>query len=233
MSHETFEPIEQIAKVAKVSRSIDQVEAVGQQQLGKEAPDQSQFAQLMAEKSQEMQRTRVETDPSIKRPNPIETAQETQRTQIHYKDDAFQGLIAESRDNMRRLGDLHDRLKTANVELSRPIRSSMQRSLIHIDENLKIALSRVGVDYSPPANQAPGLVAPVQKFLGYLSNSQTQLESLSNQLTTIHTSEAAITPALMLGLQLKMGVITQQVEFFASLLNKALESTKTVMNVQV
>lgn len=230
MAHE---PIDQIAKIAKISKTLDQTEAVGREQLSKEMPDSEHFAQLMAQKSQETQRTKVETDPSVKRPSPIETAQETQRTVIHHREDAFQGLITEARDNIHKLGVLQDRLNTANVELSRPLRSSMQRSLIHVDENLKIALSRVGVDYTPPADQAPGLIAPVQKFLGYLGNSQTQLENLSNQLSVIHTNGTTITPALMLGLQLKMGVITQQVEFFASLLNKALESTKTVMNVQV
>jgi hypothetical protein len=37
----------------------------------------------------------------------------------------------------------------------------------------------------------------------------------------------------MLRIQLKVGYITQEVEFFTAVLNKALESTKTIMNVQV
>lgn len=233
MSHESFEPIEQIAKITKIGKTLDPVEAVGREQLGKDGPSGDHFARLMTQENKEIQRTLVENDPSAKRLTPIDIAQETQRTVIHHNENAFQGLIAEARDNAHKLANLQNTLKTSNVELSRPIRSSMQRSLIHVDENLKIVLSRVGVDYTPPADQAAGLVAPVQKFLGYLSNSQTQLENLSNQLSTLHTNSVTITPALMLGLQLKMGVITQQVEFFASLLNKALESTKTIMNVQV
>ena len=42
-----------------------------------------------------------------------------------------------------------------------------------------------------------------------------------------------ITPANMLAIQMKMGYVQQQIELFTSLLNKALESTKTIMNVQV
>lgn len=225
---------EAIQAVQKVTRGADPVESIGSE--GQETtPDSEKFTRLMAEKTQPVEPTRVEADPSAKRPNPIETVQQTQQAVIqNNQGNGFQGLIAEARKNVQRMEGLQDTLKKTDLHLSRPIRASMQRSLIHVDESLKIALSRVGVDYTPPATQANGLVAPVQKFLGYLSNSQTQLENLSSQLTTVHGGESVtMTPALMLGLQLKMGVITQQVEFFASLLNKALESTKTVMNVQV
>jgi hypothetical protein len=41
------------------------------------------------------------------------------------------------------------------------------------------------------------------------------------------------TAADMLAMQIKVGYVQQEIEFFTSLLNKALESTKTIMNVQV
>jgi hypothetical protein len=37
----------------------------------------------------------------------------------------------------------------------------------------------------------------------------------------------------MLAMQVKVGFVQQEMEFFTGMLNKALESTKTLMNVQV
>jgi len=42
-----------------------------------------------------------------------------------------------------------------------------------------------------------------------------------------------LSPATMLLIQIKVGYIQQEIELFTSMLNKALESTKTIMNVQV
>jgi hypothetical protein len=42
-----------------------------------------------------------------------------------------------------------------------------------------------------------------------------------------------ISPASMLAIQIKVGFISQELDFFTGILNKALESTKTIMNVQV
>lgn len=233
MSQNPIEGIEQISKIQKLSKTLEQVEAVGQNNLGKDGPGGEHFGRLLAEKTQEVQQAKAQEQLSSQRPTPIEAAQETQRRIIHRRDDAWKGLVADSDAAVTRIDGLKEQLNTVNSEISRPVRSSMQRSLIHIDESLKIALSKVGVDYTPPTNNAPGLVAPVQKFLGYLSNGQAQLEALSTQLTTLNERNEHITPANMLALQLKMGVITQQIEFFSSLLNKCLESTKTIMNVQV
>lgn len=235
MSHDDVEAISKIEKVGKSVQGVNsvEVESLGQMDPNaKEGANSEHFARLLAEKTNEAQQAKTQ-ELAIQRPTPIEASQNTQRRVIHHKDDMWQGLITESEANINKISSLKQQLETNNIELSRPVRSSMQRSLVHVDESLKIALSKVGVDYTPPVAQASGLVAPVQKFLGYLSNGQNQLEALSNQLTTLNATDQHITPSNMLALQLKMGVITQQIEFFSSLLNKCLESTKTIMNVQV
>lgn len=229
MAHEHAEPISKIEKVSKV---VDEVQAIGQENLSEE-PNPETFSKLLAEKTQEAQAVAQREVESAKKPTPIEAMDNTQRRVIHRKDDEFSGLIADVDQNIGKIETLKEQLSTQKIDISRPMRSSMQRSLIHTDAALKIALSKVGVDYTPPTAQAPGLVAPVQKFLGYLSNSQEQLETLGTTLSNLHADDKSITPANMLALQMKMGVITQQIEFFSSLLNKSLESTKTIMNVQV
>ena len=71
------------------------------------------------------------------------------------------------------------------------------------------------------------------RFLGFLTDGQHQLNTLATQVENWHLNKVEITPATMLSLQIKVGYLTQELEFFSSLLNKSLESTKTIMNVQV
>jgi hypothetical protein len=110
----------------------------------------------------------------------------------------------------------------------------LRNRLTHIDDSLKIALSKAGIE-----NQASekvvskGTVNPIERFLGMLTNSQYQLEHLNQAIEQLSLTKAELTPADMLALQIKVGFVGQQIELFTSLLNKALESTKTIMNVQV
>ncbi|WP_068467263.1 hypothetical protein [Candidatus Protochlamydia phocaeensis] len=112
----------------------------------------------------------------------------------------------------------------------------LRNRLTHIDDNLKIALSKAGVEYTPPSpSQVAGINSqnPVERFIGYLTHSQYQLEHLSDMVDNLNLNKFQMTPASMLALQIKVGYVQQQIELFTSLLNKALESTKTIMNVQV
>jgi hypothetical protein len=49
----------------------------------------------------------------------------------------------------------------------------------------------------------------------------------------MHLNGKEISPANMLRIQMKVGYIQQEVEFFTAVLNQALQATKTVFNVQV
>jgi hypothetical protein len=73
----------------------------------------------------------------------------------------------------------------------------------------------------------------MERFLGLLTHSQAQLGNLAGDIKGITTMDKELSPATMLLLQVKVGYIQQEIELFTSMLNKALESTKTIMNVQV
>ncbi|MBA3720899.1 MAG: hypothetical protein H0W88_00685 [Parachlamydiaceae bacterium] len=111
----------------------------------------------------------------------------------------------------------------------------LQNRLSHIDDTLKIALSKAGVEYAGAAQANPAVTAgnPLQRFLGYLTQGQYQLEHLQDSIQALSQKNAELSPVNMLVIQMKMGLIQQQLELFTSCLNKALESTKTLMNVQV
>jgi len=119
-----------------------------------------------------------------------------------------------------------------HVHISPSYQALMKNRLTHIDDTLKIAMSKAGLEFTPPVSPA-NAANPLEKFLGYLSQGQYQLEHLSESIAQIQSKGLEITPADMMMIQVKVNQIQQELEFFTNLLNKALESTKTLMNVQV
>ncbi len=109
----------------------------------------------------------------------------------------------------------------------------LRNHLTHIDDNLKIALSKVGAEYTPEPPSADKNKSPLHRFIDAIANSQSQLENIQATVDRLNQPGRPIQPAEMLAIQLKMGYVQQQVELFSNLLNKALEAAKTVMNVQV
>lgn len=142
-------------------------------------------------------------------------------------------LIAQSQETIDRIGQVKQTFAASqDVEIKSSFQNLLRNKLNHIDEGLQIALSKVGVEYTSqtaPA-EAKGLLNPIEKYLGYLTQAQDNLMGLSTKIEEMHDH---LTPGSMLAIQIKVGYIQQELEFFTSLLNKALESTKTIMNVQV
>lgn len=112
--------------------------------------------------------------------------------------------------------------------------------LNHIDDSLRIALSKAKSEFStarPPIAESGSVENkssnPAKNFLELLTNGEAQLEHLSSMLEQGQINGKELNPANMLAIQIKVGRVQQQLELFTSLLGKALESIKTVMNVQV
>jgi hypothetical protein len=139
-----------------------------------------------------------------------------------------QAVIAQIEDAKTKLSQTQGEIKPSYQNL-------LRNRLTHIDDNLKIALSKAGVEYTPPAAHINDLNSPnpIKRFIGYLTSSQYQLTHLNDIIGQLGLNQGQLSPASMLALQIKVGYISQQIELFTNLLNKALESTKTIMNVQV
>lgn len=122
---------------------------------------------------------------------------------------------------------------TKAPEIKPSYQTLLQHRLAHIDDHLKIALSKVGVEQQslPPVEKTEGK-GPLNRFLDMLTSSQDQLDRFQTALGQIDPKQS-LSPAELITIQMKMNYVQQQVELFTNLLNKALESTKTIMNVQV
>jgi len=142
-------------------------------------------------------------------------------------------IISQSGEVIKQIEDVKSKLATPGLELKSSVQNLMQNKLTHIDESLKVALNRAGIEYTPQTAAPSNLIGPIEKFIGLLTHGQYQLQRLSNDVAMMDKADGHFTPANMLAIQIKVGYVQQEIELFTNILNKSLESIKTIMNVQI
>jgi len=110
--------------------------------------------------------------------------------------------------------------------------SKMNTFIEHIDQGLRdvIKLTK-GVEVG--ATKVDATKPPLVRFLSYLTESDKKLNSFLDELGGIKIGEQKLSPDVLMAVQIKLGFISQELEFFTTTLSKFLEATKTVMNVQI
>lgn len=145
-----------------------------------------------------------------------------------------ESVVAQATEVIKQIEEVKQKLATPNLEIKGSVKTLLDNKLSHIDESLKVALNRAGIEYTPPpVNPKNNLASPIEKFIGLLTHGQYQLQRLSNDVAMMGDSDASFTPAKMLAVQIKVGYVQQEIELFTNVLNKSLESIKTIMNVQI
>lgn len=143
-------------------------------------------------------------------------------------------VLAQANEVIKQIETVKERLATPNLEIKPSVQTVLNNRISHIDESLKVALNRAGVEYTPQTvNPATSLSSPIEKFIGLLTHGQYQLQRLSNDVAMMGDNNKTFSPANMLAIQIKVGYVQQEVELFTNVLNKSLESIKTIMNVQI
>lgn len=205
-----------------------------------ETGETSQFSNLVNNPSAQIQAQHVvkqeEIVQRVSAPSPMEMIQQVdERQRQHEPTKTMEVLSTESRETLQKIVDARHTIESnPKIQFTKQQQIEGTRSLVHIDESLQIALAKVGGDKHITKPVLPtDLSSPAHKFLSYLTNSQYQLQHLGDQIDFINSTGKELTLGHMLALQMKMGIVTNQVEFFTGLLSKALESTKTIMNIQV
>jgi len=110
--------------------------------------------------------------------------------------------------------------------------AQLGQRLVHIDSSLRTAVGKVGVEVT---DQTVKPLTPnhMVTSLNYLTTSDHQLSTLISEVKALDISKNRLTPEKLLAVQIKLGFVQQELEFFTNILNKALESIKTTMNVQI
>jgi hypothetical protein len=236
------ERIEKIEKIEKAGESIKSVEGGidGIVNIDRLPPNKERFDSLVNNSNNNNISDQKSTRSTVtERVEPVsQTSLMDEMRKLNVKVDRIhkinpKDLVAQADEAVKQIDKIKSKLATPNLELKPATQSLLQNKLSHIDENLRIALSKAGVEYKPSSHLDNKTVNPIERFLGFLTNGQEQLASMGNELNDMHLNGKDLSPANMLRIQMKVGYITQEIEFFTAVLNKALESTKTIMNVQV
>ncbi|MCB1135752.1 MAG: hypothetical protein KDK78_05760 [Chlamydiia bacterium] len=142
-------------------------------------------------------------------------------------------LVAQTEEALEKIRALKQDLNRPDLRI-KPSRSRlMTKKLQGVDENLAVISKKAGLEQAPTAEATEGVTNPVVRFLGMLTNSEGQLNRMSSYFEYLNKHPEQMTPATALTMQIKMHHVVTELEFFTSLLNKSLEGTKTIMQVQV
>lgn len=229
MSVEKIEEIKKIGKSRSEKPDLDSADKV------QGVVNRDHFEALMLQQQQQKQATtaqQVEPTTNSKKPSLMEQVSDLNRKVDNVKKVQPADIVAQAQDVISRMSEIKNQLSLPDQSIKPAYRNLLQNKLTHINENLRIALSAAGVESVPP----PAQVAsnnPIDRFLGFLTDGQSQLNGIAKEVESMHLNKNNINAASMLAVQIKVGFIQQELEFFSSVLNKALESTKTIMNVQV
>lgn len=219
-----IEKIEEVSKVSstKGAEPADQiVERVG--------PNKEHFDSLMNKDV-----AIAAPDEAIKKQSFIDHIRDLDKKVNDVSQASPDTIMQKSQQAIAQIEEVKQKLAQPNVELKGSVQNLLHNKLSHIDESLKVALNRAGSEYAAPvAATSSARQNPVERFLGFLTHGQYQLQKLSDDVNKMHLNKTEISPANMLAIQIKVGYVQQEMEFFTAVLNKALESTKTIMNVQV
>lgn len=229
--------VEKIEKIKKISKSTKASQQVQQpEELQRVSPNKERFDNLMQVEKPQLQVVEKKVDPSSTKRNSLfdEVTAMSSKSQPRVTPTE---LIAQTEKAINKMEDIKTKLQTPGLELKDSAQPLLQNKLTHIDDNIRIALNKSGLEHTeavkPTTLEPPPTQNPIMRFLGFMTDGQYQLKRLALQVENWHLNGVDINPAAMLSVQIKVNYITQELEFFSSLLNKALESTKTIMNVQI
>jgi len=218
--------LEKIDKIKKVSQKLKPLTRV-------QEPNKDYFDALMQQKRVTAEKTEgLSKDASEKAGATLfdEVRSLNQRPDVATRSSP-NDLVAQAEDVIAQIDTLKTKLETPELDIKSSVQTLLRNKLNHIDENLKVALDKTGSEYAKP-ERSEGMSKPIDRFLGLLTHSQNQLETLASDVKAMAV-ENEMSPASMLLIQIKVAKVQQEIELFTSMLNKALESTKTIMNVQV
>lgn len=225
--------LEKIEKVEKVGRKR-KAEGLDEPELERIPPNKEQFESLMNAQSTSVHNKEA-SDQQIKKTALLDEIQEVGGNVDMLRKKTPEEIVAQTRDVIAQVDDIKKKLQTPELHIDPSVQSLMESKLSHIDEKLKVAVEKAGGEYTTleVREARASLRNPIERFIGYLSSSEGQLHSIAEDVYRLGKDNRSLTPAALLLIQVKVGFVQQQLEFFTSLLNKSLESTKTLLNVQV
>lgn len=221
-----------IEKIGKIGEDRSE-----QPQTQKIEPNRDYFESLMQQSTENQKTQKVEalqasnTDEATR--NSLMDEVKNANSSTSFGNTSAENLVAQAQSVVTQIENIKQTLATPNLQIQNSVQTLLKSKLEHVDENLKVALDKMGsTEYKTPG-ELSGLGTPLERFIGFLSHSQYNLDHIANDVNAMALNGKELSPASLLAIQIKVNYVQQELEFFTNLLNKALESTKTIMNVQV
>lgn len=237
----TEEKIDKIERISRETQTTAVQDAAEVRESTTVQPNKEHFDALMQE-----EKTKITAQPAIEtdRASLMETVRNSHQIDPRTGKATFESLLKQTKEALVKIDEIKKTLETPDISIKSSVRNLLQNKLSHIDDGLKIALTKVNSEYNAgkdittteaTATEQPGPVRvnPIERFLGFVADGQYQLAHLGEQLEVMGATGKELSPTNMLAVQVKMGWIQQELELFSNLLNKSLESIKTIMNIQV
>lgn len=178
------------------------------------------------------------------KPSPMSVAQSAQPSMQSGQVSA-DNLVTNMQQLLNKMGGLKSGLQTPNLQLNARTRRLLEAKLNRTKDNIQFVHSKVNVgDEDAEQRSAKQQVVPkagddensaaIGRFLGYLTDGQSQLESAMQSVSSLKNNKD---PGLMLqnifSMQVKMYRAQVEIEFSTAVLQKAVDDLKTLMNVQL
>ncbi len=144
---------------------------------------------------------------------------------------SYDTLIAQTANAQMTLGGIQNQLAYPKLKVNEAHRRLLDNKLQDTNSLLRSASSKMGADVVPEtATTAQGAI---EKFVGMVTDGQSQLVAAKRQLQNLKDKGDQINPGDMLLIQLKLNKAQQLLEFSSVVLSKAVDSFKMLMQIQI
>ena len=118
-----------------------------------------------------------------------------------------------------------------NIEIPKEFARQMDSRIEHMDNSLidaKKISSGVQVESAIDSSSSPTV-----RFLHFLTDADKRLDTIVSDINSATAGGKKMSPEKLLSVQIKLNYVQQELEFFTNILNRSIESVKTLMNVQI
>jgi len=246
MEEKMGEKIEKIEKIDKLDSKIS-IDPIGSMEET-DAVAKSKFDSAMAkaefgwEQNQAARAAKVEapSNDAVTRPSLIEEISFSEKKIQRLQPATIEQITAQAEDLRSKIQPAIEQIDNAvktnpDARIGPVAEAQLSQRLVHIDSSLRSVTTKLGVIEvgAKPGQEIVSSENPLVKFDSYLTTSDHKLQTILGEVRALDITNNRLTPEKLLAVQIKLGFVQQELEFFSNVLNKSLEAIKTTMNVQI
>lgn len=219
-------PIDQMAESHDVS-GPDKIKF--DQALEKADPSRAQIELRSAAPVQEQEVTRKQNVLDMAKA----AAKAPEKIQMPASNTSIMQNAASLREQMQRPKAVLMSFENQGIPLPAQQAGEMMPRVAHMDQAL-IDAQKTTTGVEVTSNLATSTERPpAVRFLNFLTDADKRLDTIVSEVSTYTSQGMKMSPEKLLAVQVKLNFVQQELEFFTNVLNRAVETVKTLMNVQI